>query len=90
MEEAAFHGHISVVELLLSKGVDIEARNTINRYTALLAAASQGHEPTVRCLLKARANVNARSVKGFTALQKAAAFASEGLFGILLAKRTIT
>ena len=86
IEEAAFRGHTSVVELLLSKGVDIEARNTINNYTALLAAASQGHELTVRCLLKARANVNARSAKGFTALHKAAAFASEALFGALLAR----
>ena len=86
IEEAAFHGHTSVVELLVSKGVDIEARNTINNYTALLAAASQGHELTVRCLLEARANVNARSAKRFTALHKAAAFASEALFGALLAR----
>lgn len=86
IEEAAFRGHTSVVELLLSKGVDVEARNTINNYTALLAAASQGHELTVRCLLKARANVNARSAKGFTALHKAAAFASEALFSALLAR----
>lgn len=86
IEEAAFHGHTSVVELLLSKGVDIEARNTINNYTALIAAASQGHELTVQCLLKAKANVNARSVKGYTALHKAAAFASEALFGALLAR----
>ena len=76
----------TVVELLLSKGVDIEARNTINNYTPLLAAASQGHELTIRCLLKARADVNARSAKGFTPLHKAAAFASETLFGTLLAR----
>ncbi len=86
IEEAAFHGHTSVVELLLSKGVDIESTNTINNYTALLAAASQGHELTVLCLLKARANVNARSAKGFTALHKAAAFASEALFCALVAR----
>ncbi len=89
IEEAAFHGHTSVVELLLSKGVDIEAKNTINNYTALLAAASQGHELTVRCLLEARANVNARSAKGFTALHKAAAFASEALFDALLARGSL-
>ena len=86
IEEAAFHGRTSVVELLLSKGVDVEARNTINNYTALLAAASQGHELTVQCLLKARADVNARSAKGFTALHKAAAFANEALLGALLAR----
>ena len=86
IEEAAFHGHTSVVEFLLSKRVDIEARNTINNYTALLAAASQGYELTVRCLLKAGANVNARSAKGFTALHKAAAFASEEMFGAILAR----
>lgn len=86
LEEAAFHGHTSVVEFLLTKGVDIEARNTINDYTALLAAASQGYELTVRCLLKAGANVNSRSAKGFTALHKAAAFASEELFGAILAR----
>ena len=86
IEEAAFHGHTSIVEFLLSKGVDIEAKNTINNYTALLAAASQGYELTVRCLLKAGANVNARSAKRFTALHKAAAFASEKLFGAILAR----
>ena len=66
--------------------MEIEAKNTINNYTPLLAAASQGHELTIRCLLKARANVNACSVKGSTPLHKAAAFASEGLFGALLAR----
>ena len=86
IEEAAFRGHTSVIELLLNKGVNIEASNTIKNYTALLAAASQEHELTVRCPLKARANVNARSTKGFTALHKAAAFASEALFSALLAR----
>ena len=86
VKEAASRGHTFVVELLLSKGVDVEARNTINDYTALLAAASQGHEPTVRGLLKARANINARSANGFSALYKAATFASEALFSALLAR----
>ena len=86
VKEAAFRGHTFVVELLLSKGVDVEARNTINDYTALLTAASQGHEPTVRGLLKARANINARSANGFSALYKAATFASEALFSASLAR----
>ena len=86
IEEAAFHGHTSVVELLLQMGVDLEARNTINDYTALLAAASQGHESTLRCLLGAGAGINARSAKGFTALHKVAGFNSEALFSALLAK----
>ena len=53
--------------MLLAAKADVNAR-TLQGYTALSVAASNGHEDVVRLLIDNGANVNAASIKGCTAL----------------------
>ena len=54
---AARNGHLSVVKVLLSSGIDIEARDDGNR-TALYAAAAGNKPDVVRFLCESNAKVN--------------------------------
>jgi len=54
---AAWNGHTKIVEFLLDRGADINARAKINN-TPIQQAASNGHLETVRLLLSKGANVN--------------------------------
>ena len=55
---ASFQGHKAIVQLLLQKGVDIEAGGWIGGPTALTAACSWGHESVVRLLLDSEAEAS--------------------------------
>ena len=71
MHSAAARGDVEAMEELLAAGSgDV---TTVNRggETALMWAASRGHEAAVRLLIKAKANVNAKDQHGFTALMEA-------------------
>jgi uncharacterized protein len=57
-----------VVQLLLEKGADIEAKNNNDRSTALHFAAEKGPKAVVRLLLKKGANIEAKDSNGRTAL----------------------
>ena len=58
--QAAHRGMASVCELLLEKGVDVEAMSE-DGFTALVAGASEGHAGVVELLLeKGRANPNTK------------------------------
>ena len=67
---AAKHGAIKAIQLLLSWGAPIEARN-IHQSTALLWAANNGHVNVVACLLDNDASLNARDIENNTALKYA-------------------
>ena len=71
---AALCGHLDVVRLLLSSGVDIESRDR-NGKTALYAAAINNKSDVVRFLCESNAKVNIQGEKGWTPLTGAA---SEG------------
>lgn len=69
--EAAWEGHVDVVELFLSQeGIDFDARTT-NGYTALFGASIQGQEEPLRLLLEAGANPRIVNIDGQTPLDRA-------------------
>lgn len=57
---ACEYGHTSVVEYLLERGVDLDARLSHNGQTGLHWAAYGGHEDIVRLLLQRKAPVNVK------------------------------
>jgi ankyrin repeat protein len=59
-----------MVQLLLDRNADIQAKNNTD-YTALHLAAENGHEATVRLLLDRKADINAKLDDSRTALQLA-------------------
>ena len=69
--EAARHGHLSTVQLLMQQGAQIGDRDN-DGYTALHHAAGEGRYTVVRFLIQHGANVNMRSTMGFTPLVIAA------------------
>lgn len=55
LQVAAYRGHLSIMKMLLKKGVDVNEKGGYLG-TALQAAASQDHEPAIRLLLEAGAD----------------------------------
>jgi len=69
--EAALRGDETAVRLLLRQKIDVDAKFTNLRATALLAAAQNGHLTIVRLLLAKGAAIEARLASGETALMLA-------------------
>jgi ankyrin repeat protein/L-ascorbate metabolism protein UlaG (beta-lactamase superfamily) len=67
LHEAAAAGHIAIVEYLLTKGADIDARNNDNQ-NPLLHAAYYGKTPVVKLLLDKGADFKERDRYGRTVL----------------------
>ncbi|KAH8857148.1 Protein fem-1 like [Schistosoma japonicum] len=64
---AAAAGHLKLVELLVSRGADVN-RTTITNSTALRAACFDGHEQVVRYLVEHGANIENPNRHGHTCL----------------------
>ncbi|CAH8866833.1 unnamed protein product [Trichobilharzia szidati] len=64
---AAASGHLKLVELLVSRGADVN-RTTITNSTALRAACFDGHEQVVRYLVEHGANIENPNRHGHTCL----------------------
>ena len=60
---AASNNFAAIVETLLQHGADVNRVETSNGWTALIWAAKQGHDETVKVLLKHHAD---RSIRDFT------------------------
>ncbi|MGA2775841.1 MAG: ankyrin repeat domain-containing protein, partial [Candidatus Omnitrophota bacterium] len=67
---AATNGNKEIVELLLSKGADVNAKAN-NGETALMSTAETNKKEIVKLLLSKGADVNIKSDIGETALSKA-------------------
>ena len=80
---AAGAGHHQVVQLLLDKGVDVNAQSDTDE-SALQEACINGHDHIVHLLLGKGANVNARDMHGDTALQEACSNGYDQIVQILL------
>ncbi|KAI0544207.1 ankyrin repeat-containing domain protein [Xylaria curta] len=84
--EAVIQGHLSVVELLLERGVNVDSM--ICGWPLLGHAATRGHETMVRLLLDRGAEVDLRSTRpsheGETALMFAASRGHESVVRLLL------
>jgi ankyrin repeat protein len=63
---AARSGKADVVDLLVARGADIEAREQWRGQNALMWAAAEGHPDTIKTLVEAGADVHARTNAGFT------------------------
>ncbi|KAL7921747.1 hypothetical protein ACQKWADRAFT_113122, partial [Trichoderma austrokoningii] len=82
---ASYYGHCAIVQLLLKKGADIEAKDGWGR-TPLLWAAENGHEATVQLLLEKGADIEAKDRWDRTPLSRAAEKGHEATVQLLLEK----
>jgi hypothetical protein len=71
------------LKILLNRQANIEAKRN-DGYTALLIAASRGHEAVLKVLLNRQANIEAKSDRGHTALSVAIYFGHIGAVKLLL------
>lgn len=67
---ASWYGHTETVEMILMKGVDVNAKDRKGR-TALILASESGHALVVEKLLENGADVNAPNDRGYTPLMLA-------------------
>lgn len=70
LKHAAENGHVGIVDLLIKRGVNVDAAN-VDDTTPLKAASERGHLEIVKLLLANGADVNAKNDFGRTALQQA-------------------
>ncbi|RYG67307.1 hypothetical protein EON64_07725, partial [archaeon] len=82
---AAMDNDLPSVQAFLSKDVSINARDWDNT-TALMAAASKGHEEMVRFLVNRGADVHLRDKNNLTALSEAALVGHMGIITLLASK----
>src|SRR5687767_4180833 len=60
LQKASWDGALPIVEYLLSKGANVNARDTQSHETALSNAVKRGHVDIVKMLLAAKADVSLR------------------------------
>jgi ankyrin repeat protein len=65
-------GSAEAVSALIAAGADVDAKEPAQNQTALMWAAAQHHAPVVRVLVEAKADLRARTKRGFTPLHFAA------------------
>ncbi|KAI8498787.1 positive regulation of extrinsic apoptotic signaling pathway via death domain receptors protein [Branchiostoma belcheri] len=83
LHEAAYGGHVGVVELLLNAGAQVDSRDGLKN-TPLHEAAEGGHVGVAKLLLKAGAQVDSRDGLKNTPLHKAAEGGHVGVAKLLL------
>lgn len=86
---ASSAGHIEIVKVLLTAGVDVNMTND-NGQTALHYAASRNREDIAKCLLEAGAHINAADKLGNTSLHRAASRGHLSMVKLLLTRSGIT
>ncbi|CAI5780236.1 repeat and SAM domain-containing 6 [Podarcis lilfordi] len=64
---AAVTGQLPLVQLLVSRNVDIDKQDTMHGWTALMQATYHGNKEVVKYLLNQGADVNLRAKNGYTA-----------------------
>ncbi|XP_042320079.1 ankyrin repeat and SAM domain-containing protein 6 [Sceloporus undulatus] len=64
---AAVTGQLSLVQLLISRNVDIDKQDNVHGWTALMQATYHGNKEVVKYLLNQGADVNLRAKNGYTA-----------------------
>ena len=83
---AAEHGHNNLIELFISKGVEVKRANSFAE-TPLMLAAKKGHLNTVKLLLEKGLDVNAIDIGKRTALYKASRNGNKEVVELLLANK---
>nr|XP_060630623.1 ankyrin repeat and SAM domain-containing protein 6 [Anolis sagrei ordinatus] len=64
---AAVTGQLPLVQLLVSRNVDIDKQDNVHGWTALMQATYHGNKEVVKYLLNQGADVNLRAKNGYTA-----------------------
>jgi ankyrin repeat protein len=82
---AAQNGHKDVVELLIAKGADANAKDK-DGWTPLMSAAQNGHKDVVELLIAQGADVNAKDKDGWTPLLLAADTGHTNVVELLIAQ----
>lgn len=85
LHHAALFGHIDQVQLLISSGSDVNAKDKLNQ-TPLHWAAITGQRDVAELLLTKGADVNAKHSAGDTALHIAASRGHNGMAQLLISK----
>lgn len=67
---ASKHQQLEIIDLLCSKGSDVNAKDELNRTPLFYAASGRGNIQTVQTLLNFGANVNSADTYGSTALHR--------------------
>lgn len=80
---AAFYGYPAIVEALISRGANVNAKDN-SLFTPLHWAATEGHGDVISLLLKNNADVNATNKEGKTPLHLAAEKGNSEIVGLLL------
>ncbi len=65
---AVTYNNVSLVQKMITEGIDVSRTNRKSRFTPLMAAVCYGREELVILLLKHGADINAIDSKGFTAI----------------------
>jgi ankyrin repeat protein len=81
---AARKGNLAAVESFLKEGVDINARDSSSKGTALIYAATEGREEIVSFLIGKEADLNCQNEFGHTALAMAACWGHQESVRLLL------
>lgn len=81
---ASESGQTGIVELLISRGADIHAKNKDPGFTPLMFASLHGHTGTVEGLISRGADINSRTHNGVTALMTASLHA--GIVAVLISR----
>jgi ankyrin repeat protein len=83
LQIASFMGHNKVVELLISKGANLEAKDETNGATALSWAVAAGRKDVVETLLSNGAVIDAKDKKGETPLSVATKAKNQEIVALL-------
>ena len=78
LQHAALNGHAATVNALLERGADVDAREVVQGYNALILASAHGYADVVALLLAKGADRNAVTEDGYTALSWAMERAKPG------------
>lgn len=84
LQKASWDGDLPIVEYLLSKGANVNARDTQSKETALSNAVKRGHVDIVKALLAAKADVSLRDIFDFNVFTTAVAAGHQEVAGLLL------
>ena len=87
LHKAAYEGYREIVELLIAKGADVNAKGGVTKGTIPLhKAASNGHKEVAEVLIAKGADVNAKSENGRTSLHNAALSGHKEVVELLISK----
>jgi ankyrin repeat protein len=78
------YGHALAVELLLEKGIEVDARSKCDDTLLVCAASASGHADVVQVLLARGAEINAQGYQGRTALMQGSKWGKVEVVKLLL------